>query len=146
MRGEMREHGFQVRDAARGGGVAVRAPRLARAPEVEARQRQAGLRQHPAQQEILVAVLGGAEAVARHDHGNGHARGGQVQHPDDGAALDLDGERPGAQAQTRWKSRQAFTLRRYIVSSTGSRLIFATSSATRDAIQGPEVLFSNSPL
>ena len=77
--------------------------------------------------------------------------GGRCRTPTTGTPSTATVNRPGArggrsQAQTRWKSRQAFTLRRYIVSSTGRRLILATSSATRAAIQGPDVVFSNSPL
>jgi len=47
--------------------------------------------------------------------------------------------------QTRSKRRQVLTVSWYVASSAGSRLILATSSATRATSQGPEVTFSNSP-
>src|SRR5204862_7588269 len=67
MRGEPREHGFDVFDARRNRRLFFDAARLAAAAKVEAREREASPRKHVAEQEVLVAVLGCAQSVTRDD-------------------------------------------------------------------------------
>src|SRR5258706_555981 len=96
------------------------------------------------QQQVLVAVLGGAHAVTG-DHAGARELVGQVKHAGHVGGADGHREAQFAHAQTMSKTRQVLTVSWYIASSTGSCLIFATSSATRATSHGPEVTFSNSP-
>src|SRR5258705_9465459 len=125
-------------------GVPRQAGRLPATAKVEAREREAGGGHLASELQVLVAVLGGAHAVTR-DHAGAGEIVGEVQ--DAGHVGGADGHREAvlAHAQTMSKTRQVLTVSSYIASSTGSRLIFATSSATRATSHGPEVTFSNSP-
>ena len=70
---EVLEHGFDIGDARGDGGIAAEPARLAAAPEVEAGEGEAGLRKVLGEQEVLVAVLGGAHAMAGDHAGRGLA-------------------------------------------------------------------------
>ena len=66
----MVENGLEVGHARSDGSIAVEAARFAAAAEVEAGERQPRLREVAAEQQVLVAVLAGAHAVAGDDAGS----------------------------------------------------------------------------
>src|SRR5688500_6053534 len=113
--------------------------------KVEARQCEPRRGERVAEQQVLVGVLGGVKTVTgdhtrqalrtiREMEHEGQLRGGKRHE----VALDR-------YAHTRSNSRTALLESWNIVSSMGSRLILATSSATREASHGPESIALNSP-
>src|SRR5215475_5140828 len=134
---QMIEHGLEIGHARGHGGVAVEPAGLAAAAEIEARQGQAPLRKIPAEQEVLVAVLAGAHAVA-----GDHARGGpsfrEMQHADDQRALHLNAEALSLHDHGRSNSSQVLAEIWVIVSSTTRSLIPATYSASRWTTCAPD--------
>ena len=107
--GEQREHGLDVLDARGDRRLLLDPARLAAAAEVEARQRKAGRGQPSPSMQVLVAVLGGAEAVTGHHARDARARSRKMEDEGEAPAGDGDGgARSAVTAQTRSKSRQVF--------------------------------------
>src|SRR5262249_34439857 len=142
---EKGQHGARVFQTRADGRLVLAARRLTAATEVEPRARQPRARRFVAQQEVLVAVLAGAEAVERDDAGNGCGCVGKMENEGELGARQDDGVSFLGQTQTRSNNRQVFVESWNIASSTGSPFSLATSSATRLASQGPESVPSNSP-
>src|SRR5687768_11011585 len=142
---EQRQYRLDVLDPAGHRRLVLAAARLAAPAKVEARQREPRRGQRVAEQQVLVGVLGSVKPVTgdhiRHSPGTirkmeheGQLRGGKRHE----VVLDR-------YAHTRSNSRTALLESWNIVSSMGSRLILATSSATREASHGPESIALNSP-
>src|SRR4029450_441926 len=142
---EKSQHGARVFQTRADGRLVLAARRLAAASEVEPRESQPRARRCVAQQEVLVAVLAGAEAVQRDDAGNGRGCVGKMENEGELGARQDDGVSFLGQTQMRANNRQVFVGSWNIAPSTASPFSFATSSATRLASQGPESVPSNSP-
>src|SRR5215471_19032495 len=142
---EVIQYDFQIGHSGGNSGVALEPTRLPTATEVETRQRQSCLGKLAAEHQVLVAVLGCAHAVAG-DHAGRRSGQRQVQDTDHGRAVDLEAEALDLHVHASSKSWHVFDAIWYIVSSTGSRLILAISSATRETSHGPEGTPVNSPL
>src|SRR2546422_4802135 len=141
----MVQHRPGILDPRGHGGLVFLAGRFAAAAEVEAREGQPGPRELLAEQQVLVAVLGGAQAVAGEHARRGAGGVGNMENEGELAPRERDGVSLLNQAQTRSKSWQALVERRNITSSTGSCFSLATSSAARLASHGPEPIPANSP-
>src|SRR5438552_1910035 len=142
---EMVQHRPGILEARGHGRLVFFTGRFAAAAEVEAGEGQPGPRELLAEQQVLVAVLGGAQAVAGEHARRGAGAVRKMEHESELAARERDGVSLVNHAQTRSKSWQAFVERRNITSSTGRCFSFATSSAARLASHGPEPIPANSP-
>src|SRR2546427_120388 len=114
VRDEMVQHGSRVLEARGHGGLVFLAGRLAAAAEVEAREGQPRPRELFTEQQVLVTVLGGAQAVAGEDARRGAGAVGKMKDEGERDARERDGVSLLNQAQTRSKNWQAFVERRNI--------------------------------
>src|SRR5262249_33539723 len=142
--GEEGPHPLDGLGAGGGGRVPLPAPRLTAPPGIEGRPGPAGPPPPRAHAEKIIAVPGRAQTVAGHPARRG-ATIGKVQGERERAGGDRDSVRLDGHAHMRSKRRQAFDDSSSMASSTGSRLSFATSSATRAASHGPDDSAANSP-
>src|SRR5207244_3478157 len=110
----------------------------------EAREGHARFGKLLAEHDQLLALLGRAEPVAGDDARNRRGGIGNMEDERETRAGKVDGV-PLAHVHMRSKSWHALAVSWAATSSTGSCLIFATSSATRLTNHGPDFMPSNSP-